>query len=286
MRILQLLCLTEMVVGYTVSPSNCQGCKKLLNARYNNHSRRYNKLIRGCKSIEGTCHQLYECSVYNRCGVYRATVDLPDDTNLAGNINVVQDTTALVSTDFSHLLESFIKQAESLADNTDEIIRGTRDQENNMKYRLPTYTSLANGAVYSWGKSVGNSEGTVDWSLCPTLQKPDGVSSIICDQATCMGICKPGYRPPGRGKRVTCHKNDSRPAKWHGNLGKLSPCQTCPSLPNALCSVNKKNRFVCNIACDNNPTKFHKFAKCLCHKKSKSCSWNFTNVEKCETTVL
>ena len=52
MRILQLLCLTEMVVGYTVSPSNCQGCKKLLNAQYNNHSRRYNKLIRGCKSIE------------------------------------------------------------------------------------------------------------------------------------------------------------------------------------------------------------------------------------------
>ena len=42
-----------------------------------------------------------------------------------------------------------------------------------------------------WGHPIGI-RNAAHWTLCPNLDKPVGVDTIACLDATCMQICKPG----------------------------------------------------------------------------------------------
>ena len=77
-------------------------------------------------------------------------------------------------------------------------------------------TSL-NKESSGWGKPVGDLE--VDkraaalWSLCPELELPTGVDSVVCDQSSCVQVCQTGMRSIGN-RKTRCRWNHKRGFFW------------------------------------------------------------------------
>ena len=51
------------------------------------------------------------------------------------------------------------------------------------------------------------------WSLCPTLELPTGVDSVVCDQSSCVQVCQTGMRSIGN-RKTRCRWNRKRGFFW------------------------------------------------------------------------
>ena len=68
-----------------------------------------------------------------------------------------------------------------------------------------------------WGKPVGDlkvdKRAAAEWSLCPELEPPTGVDSVVCDGSSCVQICQTGMRSIGN-RKTRCRWNHKRGFFW------------------------------------------------------------------------
>lgn len=140
---------------------------------------------------------------------------------------------------------------------------------------------------YGWGKPEGNLE--VDkraaalWSLCPELELPSGTDQVVCDQSSCVQICRTGTRSIGN-RKTRCRWNHKRGFFWTKTLSGCTGCD--PAEPSSSltdsnveiqCTTNQRNMKICNASCWNEgdldgPSRF----RCKCQmnqNKQRSCNW-------------
>lgn len=118
------------------------------------------------------------------------------------------------------------------------------------------------------------------WSLCPTLDVPEGADNIVCDQASCAVECKGGYLIKGN-PRTKCKWNPKYQIfEWRRPLGYCRTCKGEPTFKDSKIWKNcwiepKNNRRVCKFGCIGGATlDGSSKAECKCRKKTKSCQWS------------
>ena len=172
-----LLFLIVMIKGFKISERNCKKCHAL----ELNHSKRVpSRITRGCKMIKSTCHLVYECSVYNNCGLFHVRSRKKSEKSLKLSYNNL----------------------------TKKILSDPFRQEGKI---LTT--------SFRWGKMPSrNSKKLISWKSCPTPEKSEGIRKIACDGATCIPICAKGYKAFGKNKKMDCKRIKKDTIEWSKSI--------------------------------------------------------------------
>ena len=179
-----LLFLMVALDGYKVSERNCRKCHRL---EVNRSVRTSSKIIRGCKMIKSTCHLIYECSVYNNCGIF--------------HVRSRKNATEQPKLSYNHLVRKI------LAD----------------PYQKISHDILISS--FRWGEKPTRNRSSktfVTWKLCPFPLLTKGVDKLACDGATCIPICRNGYKAAGKQRKMNCKRNKEGKNQWSKSIGCLT----------------------------------------------------------------